>query len=187
MRDHFGPTALLLSRVPLKFLENKYSIMLPETDEPSAVNLLTALAFMRGFMSSSGIPDCSRAARLLSKDVVNGRIRWVAAPPGVDQEIFDATINESEAKSSTTGRVQLAQLEKRGLLNGASVANRRVDANFFDAKPSVPYVKTGRASIPLKSTGTVVPAAITDSGPSSKKHYNKNKKEKIRRLYVESC
>lgn len=42
-----------------------------------------------GYMSSSGVADCSRAARLILKDVVSGKVKWVAAPPDVDQKEFD--------------------------------------------------------------------------------------------------
>lgn len=40
-------------------------------------------------MSSAGVADCSRAARLVLKDVVNGKVKWVAAPPNIVQEKFD--------------------------------------------------------------------------------------------------
>ena len=184
MREHFKPTALLLSRVPLNFLEHKYSIMLPESEEPSAVNLLTALAFMRGFMSASGVPDCSRSARMLIKDVVNGRVKWVAAPPSVDQEVFDSITYPADLAPSTTGRVQLSQLEKRGLLHGHSTVDKRVETNFFVADTASAHVKTGRGHLPFQPSGTVVPTSVDPE--SSKKHFNKNKKEKIRRVYVQT-
>lgn len=46
-------------------------------------------ALISGYMSSSGVADCSRAARLVLKDVVNGKIKWIAAPPNMDQKKFD--------------------------------------------------------------------------------------------------
>lgn len=46
-------------------------------------------ALISGYMSSSGVADCSRAARLVLKDVVNGKVKWIAAPPNMDQKEFD--------------------------------------------------------------------------------------------------
>ena len=96
MRDFFSPVQLLCNRVPRTYFEALYSVLLPKPADhedpnrpPTAHELLTTVAFMKGFMSSSGIPDCSRAARLILKDVVNGKLRCIAAPPGVPQEEFD--------------------------------------------------------------------------------------------------
>lgn len=40
-------------------------------------------------MSAAGIPDCSRAARVILKDTFNGKLKWMSAPPGFDQKEFD--------------------------------------------------------------------------------------------------
>lgn len=188
MREHFGPTSLLLSRVPLSFIEDTYSVMLPQRDTPSAVEVLTAIAFMRGFMSSSGIPDCSRAARLLIKDVVNGKVLWVAAPPGKDQHEFDKLVYPEERVNKKCGFVQLQQLEKRGLIEGDAVLNRRLDNNFFDGENATAHVKTGRGISDVRA-GIVSDIPSNTSIPSApefgnKKHHNRNKKEKLRRIYV---
>ena len=96
MRDFFSPVTLLCNRVPRLYFEAMYSVLLPKPADhenpnrpPTAHELLTSVAFMKGFMSSAGVPDCSRAARLILKDVVNGKLRWIAAPPGVPQDEFD--------------------------------------------------------------------------------------------------
>ncbi|OZC08764.1 hypothetical protein X798_04178 [Onchocerca flexuosa] len=97
MREYLSPVELLLTRVPRRYFEKIYSVMLTsitgdDNDEEtlvSAHDLLTAIAFIRGYMSSSGVADCSRAARLVLKDVVNGKVKWVAAPPNIDQKEFD--------------------------------------------------------------------------------------------------
>ncbi|KAK6061010.1 ribosomal L27e protein [Cooperia oncophora] len=178
MREHFGPIALLLSRIPVSFFEHTYSVMLPENSEPSALNLLTSIAFMRGFMSASGIPDCSRAARFVIKDVVNGRLRWVAPPPGIDQEEFNSHLYSVTAPCS--GRVQLEQLEKRGLLEGAGVLNKKVDSQFFNETTGAAHTRSARGTSTLQSAGSVIPNAIEKG---DKHHNNKNKKEKLRRIY----
>ncbi|VDM91490.1 unnamed protein product [Onchocerca ochengi] len=109
MREYLSPVELLLTRVPRRYFEKTYSVMLTsitgdDNDEEtlvSAHDLLTAIAFIRGYMSSSGVADCSRAARLVLKDVVNGKVKWVAAPPNIDQKEFDKlTYNVLDEASS---------------------------------------------------------------------------------------
>ncbi|KAK6027526.1 ribosomal L27e protein, partial [Ostertagia ostertagi] len=179
MREHFGPTTLLLSRIPVSFFEHTYSVMLPENSEPSALNLLTSIAFMRGFMSASGIPDCSRAARYVIKDVVCGRLRWVAPPPGIDQKEFNSRLYSVTASSS--GRVQLEQLEKRGLLEGAGVLNKKVDSQFFNEVQGAAHTRSAKTNSTVLNVGSVVPNA---GEKGDKHHHNKNKKEKLRRIYT---
>lgn len=55
MREHFAPIALLASRVPRRYFETTYSVMLPKPAEhehpespPTAHQLLTSVAFIRG-------------------------------------------------------------------------------------------------------------------------------------------
>lgn len=73
------------------------------------------LSYFLGFMSSAGIPDCSRAARFIIKDVINGKLKWVAAPPGISQDLFDRytyreflDLNKEEIKKK--GAVLLQQV-----------------------------------------------------------------------------
>lgn len=42
----------------------------------------------RGFMTHKGIPDGSRAARLILKDYVNGKLLYCYPPPAYDAEEF---------------------------------------------------------------------------------------------------
>ncbi|KJH52941.1 ribosomal L27e protein [Dictyocaulus viviparus] len=178
MRDYVGPTALLLSRVPTSFFEHMYSIMLPKDSNISALNLLTSIAFIRGFMTASGIPDCSRAARLVIKDVSAGRIKWVAPPPGVSHEMFNCHLYSKHLKIPKSGRVQLEQLEKRGLLEGDHISEAKVDSLFFDAKVSNVYMRPCTPFVSV-SNATITPI---NAKPGDKHHYNKNKREKLRRL-----
>lgn len=96
MRDHFSPIQLLANRIPRRHFEALYSVLLPKpadheltTRPPTAHELLTTVAFMKGFMSSRGIPDCSRSSRLILKDVISGKLKWIASPPGFPQDQFD--------------------------------------------------------------------------------------------------
>ncbi|CAI5438680.1 unnamed protein product [Caenorhabditis angaria] len=177
MRDHFSPTSLLLSRVPVHVIEHMYSIMLPEMEKPSAVNLLNSLAFMRGFMASSGIPDCSRAARMLLKDVVNGKLIWAAAPPHIDQEHFDSYLYVDK-RTKEIGRVQMEKLAKLQLLESESIQGGKFDVQFFDEVVGAAHVKDSKNLV--RNLGSAVPSGPTES--NGKKHF-KGKKDKIRRIY----
>ncbi|KAJ1346290.1 hypothetical protein KIN20_001050 [Parelaphostrongylus tenuis] len=180
MREHFGPVALLLSRVPISFFERMYSIMLPDGSKSSALNLLTSIAFIRGFMSASGIPDCSRAARMVIKDVVAGRIKWVAPPPGIDHEVFNSHLYSGDSDRPESGRVQLGQLEKRGLLESDVLSSKKIDSMFFNTNNNRVHNRTFNDTTFVPVSTSVVSATLEKG---SKHHYNKNKKEKLRRLY----
>ncbi|PAV81923.1 hypothetical protein WR25_10008 [Diploscapter pachys] len=174
MRDHFGPVGLLMTRMPLNILEDAYAMMLPKEGKPSPLSLLTCLAFVRGFMSSAGIPDCSRAARLIIKDLISGKLLWVAAPPATtSQEDFDRiTYRETDTERKQKGQVALEQIEKRGLLNGDEQRSKQLDANFFGEGVGTAHVKG-------------VSRGVTKKKDGAKKHNNRNKKEKLRRIYAD--
>ena len=49
-------------------------------------------------MTARGLPDSSRAARIILKDYVDGRLIYCHAPPGIKQQEFQpvtAEMNES--------------------------------------------------------------------------------------------
>ncbi|GMR53607.1 hypothetical protein PMAYCL1PPCAC_23802 [Pristionchus mayeri] len=169
MRDHFGPISLLISRVPADWICDRYSLTLAAEDI-DAVKLLTAIAFVRGMMSSSGVPDCSRAARLLAKDVVVGKILWVAAPPSHDQKEFDDLFFLKKGVK-IRGQAQLRQMEKKGLIESSKVANERFDQCFFDGPGSQAHVMTRKPG-------------VTPLDDASKKHFKK--KDKARRMFVQT-
>ena len=43
---------------------------------------------MRGFMKPGGVPDETRAARVILKDFVTGKLLVCKAPPGNDQGMY---------------------------------------------------------------------------------------------------
>ncbi|KAI1716725.1 50S ribosome-binding GTPase domain-containing protein [Ditylenchus destructor] len=180
MKDGYTPIQLLCNRIPRSQFESTYSILLPKPADhepsdrpPTAHELLTSLAFMRGFMTSSaGVPDCSRAARLILKDVVNGKLKWIAAPPGIPQEEFNDWAGDSEEKLDRfkeAGNNMIRQLERRNLLQGPRAVGAKVDNNFFERTQTGAHIKGG--------AGT---AAQPDG---DKRHGNKNKREKLRRVF----
>lgn len=93
-----------------------------DNEPPAAHDFLTVIAFMKGFlhtldaiyvirklcnfigyMAQSGIPDCSRAAKLVLTDVVSGRVKLLSAPPNFSQSQFDAfTYGDEESANAKT-------------------------------------------------------------------------------------
>ena len=80
--------SLLVSRVPGHVLEAKYGLVLPSGEAVTSERLLTAYGTLRGFMTAGGRPDQARAARILLKDYVGGKLLYCEAPPGVIQDDF---------------------------------------------------------------------------------------------------
>ncbi|EFO20434.1 hypothetical protein LOAG_08056 [Loa loa] len=189
MREYLSPVELLLTRIPRRYFEKIYSVMLTSTDDDddketllSAHDLLTAIAFIRGYMSSSGVADCSRAARLVLKDVVNGKVKWVAAPPNVNQKEFDKLtyniLDEANSMKSKPNSGIMRQLEKRHLLQDMKPSDKLLDEQFFLGSSSKAHIRS------LRSMPNFAPSQGNETRPS-KKHFNKNKHEKLRRIFVD--
>ncbi|ESO10193.1 hypothetical protein HELRODRAFT_130955, partial [Helobdella robusta] len=81
MKDYLSPTAIVCNLISKTVFEQTYGIILEENTKSSPYDLLTAYARVRGFMTHKGVPDCSRAARLIIKDFVNGKLCYCACPP----------------------------------------------------------------------------------------------------------
>merc|ERR1711874_555556 len=89
LRDHVPSVNQMLQNIPTHVLEATYGLVLPK--EPvvlSSEQVLTAYGTLRGFMTAGGCPDQARAARILLKDYVSGRLLHCQAPAGVDQREF---------------------------------------------------------------------------------------------------
>lgn len=56
---------------------------------PTAVELLRAFAYARGWVASSGLPDETRAGRRILKDYVDGKTLYCKAPPGASQAVLE--------------------------------------------------------------------------------------------------
>lgn len=68
----------LCKLIPREILESIYGINIPEPGEgqdpdrpPTADEFLSAYSRVRGFMTSHGVPDCSRGARYIIKDFLS--------------------------------------------------------------------------------------------------------------------
>ncbi|KAI0108722.1 hypothetical protein GGR51DRAFT_124602 [Nemania sp. FL0031] len=104
LREFTGPAGLITHRIPQPFLEAIYGIHIKTrpleeggTGIPTASELLAAYAKARGFKTQGvGLPDEARAARVVLKDYVNGKLLYVEPPPGwgdggeFNHELYDA-------------------------------------------------------------------------------------------------
>ncbi|NXH97493.1 LSG1 GTPase, partial [Pachycephala philippinensis] len=196
MRDHVPPISLIsfawayvCQHIPRNILEATYGINIirPREDEdpdrkPTAEELLTAYGYMRGFMTSHGQPDQPRSARYVLKDYVGGKLLYCHPPPGIDPNDFQHQ-HQRRPESRTvqaTGRVKPEKNTK------AEQIENVVDKTFFHQENVRALMKGVRAAMGYRPGSGLVP--VTASNPGNvvgkpwKKHGNRNKKEKIRRI-----
>lgn len=189
MRDHIPPISLVCQRIPRHILEATYGINIirPREDEdpdraPTSEEFLTSYGYMRGYMTAHGQPDQPRSARYVLKDYVIGKLLYCHPPPGIDASDFQPQYKSiSECKSIQKN----TKLKARGNEKAKQIENI-VDKTFFHQEnvraltkgiQSVMGYKPGSGPVP--STGAIAEPA---TGKPWKKHGNKNKKEKVRRL-----
>ncbi|GBP37835.1 Large subunit GTPase 1 homolog [Eumeta japonica] len=179
MRSHDAAMARLCQLVPKKTFEEKYGLLLPQDDNESALSykqILTAHAFNRGFMTAAGQPDVSRSARLLLKDAATGRLQWAVLPHGVTlkSESVNETPKVGERRKPTPREARMVE----GWLNKSS----EIDKAFFAMSKSSAHTK-GKPIMGI--TGTATPQdASAKPWKLEKRHANKNKREKLRRVYA---
>uniref|UniRef100_A0A8C5GQS8 Large subunit GTPase 1 homolog n=1 Tax=Gouania willdenowi TaxID=441366 RepID=A0A8C5GQS8_GOUWI len=179
MRDHV---------IPRHVLEGTYGINIirPREDEdpdrpPTSEEMLMAYGYMRGFMTSHGQPDQSRSARYILKDYVTGRLLYCHPPPHVDAENFQPQHCKFQRKEEDVNDLCTATNKPQKIKRIENV----VDKNFFHQEnvraltkgvQSVMGYKPGSGPVDSKE------AASETVGKPWKKHGNRNKKEKVRRL-----
>ncbi|KAM9832352.1 large subunit GTPase 1 homolog [Neosynchiropus ocellatus] len=188
MRDHVPAITHVCQTIPRHVFEGTYGINIirPREDEdpdrpPTSEELLMAYGYMRGFMTSHGQPDQPRSARYILKDYVNGKLLYCHPPPHINAEDFQPqhskfhkTEIDNTVFSSATNRTKVKRIENV------------VDKTFFHAEnvralskgvQSVMGYKPGSGPVGLDKAATE-PAV----GKPWKKHGNRKKKEKVRRL-----
>ncbi|XP_076974034.1 large subunit GTPase 1 homolog isoform X1 [Tamandua tetradactyla] len=191
MRDHIPPVSLVCHNIPRHVLEATYGINIikPREDEdplrpPTSEELLTAYGYMRGFMTAHGQPDQPRSARYILKDYVSGKLLYCHPPPGTDpvtfqhqhQQLLENKMNGNEIKVQPGRSKRAKQIENA------------VDRSFFHQENVRALTKGIQTVMGYKPGSVLVTASNMRSSESGagkpwKKHGNKNKKEKSRRLY----
>ncbi|XP_076879547.1 large subunit GTPase 1 homolog [Brachyhypopomus gauderio] len=188
MRDHIPAISLVCQTIPRSVLEGIYGINIikPREDEdperpPTAEELLRAYGYMRGFMTAHGQPDQSRSARYVLKDYVSGKLLYCHPPPHISAEHF-----QPQHSSFSTQAAHQGPSSHTSSTSKVKQIENSVDKNFFHQENARALTKgvqmvmgyrpgagpVGHAQVPLDQ----------QAGKPWKKHGNKNKKEKVRRL-----
>ncbi|XP_021065078.1 large subunit GTPase 1 homolog [Mus pahari] len=190
MRDHVPPVSLVCQNIPRRVLEATYGINIikPREDEdpyrpPTSEELLTAYGCMRGFMTAHGQPDQPRSARYILKDYVGGKLLYCHPPPGKDPVAF-----QHQHQQLLESKVKGEELRfQPGRNQRAKQIENVVDKTFFHQENVRALTKGVQAVMGYKpGSGLVTAAAVSAEnvpGKPWKKHGNRNKKEKSRRLY----
>ncbi|KZV77679.1 P-loop containing nucleoside triphosphate hydrolase protein [Peniophora sp. CONT] len=167
LREHTGPTALVVKRVPRDVIELTYGLAIRAKGVEeggdgmiTAEDLLIAYAVARGFSRSGmGNPDEARAARYILKDYVNAKLLYCHPPPGTDADAFNAeTHAHALYKYADKKRAPTTHVRKNAdtyvpveipVVDGQPVQGHRskaIDDKFFEDGTGLsarPFVKGG--------------------------------------------
>uniref|UniRef100_A0A1A7Y354 Large subunit GTPase 1 homolog n=1 Tax=Iconisemion striatum TaxID=60296 RepID=A0A1A7Y354_9TELE len=189
MRDHVPAASLITQTIPRHVLEGTYGINIirPREDDdpnrpPTSEEFLMAYGYMRGFMTSHGQPDQPRSARYILKDYVNGKLLFCHPPPHVNPEDFQPQHSKFLKRDSDVLDAFAASHKQPKIKRIENV----VDKNFFHQENVRALTKGVKSIMGYKpgsgpvGPGTSEPEAVM--GKPWKKHGNRNKKEKVRRI-----
>eukprot|EP00271_Cylindrocystis_brebissonii_P001093 TRINITY_DN11344_c0_g1_i1.p1 TRINITY_DN11344_c0_g1~~TRINITY_DN11344_c0_g1_i1.p1 ORF type:complete len:824 (+),score=185.19 TRINITY_DN11344_c0_g1_i1:521-2992(+) len=130
LTDQRGAVEVVCERVPRDVLEKTYGLHIPLPKEhehpdrpPTAEELLRTFALSRGQLASSGLPDETRASRLILKDYLSGHLPDFHLPP-----------NDDDANGERLARVSRWPVGKSasgGSMPGGG-GSRRVSEEYVD-------------------------------------------------------
>jgi len=193
LRDYVSPVNLLCSRIPRRELEQTYGLLIPRPPEgqlqsrpPNAEEFLSSHGLMRGYMTSQGRPDCSRSARVVLKDHVNGKLLFCHPPPDLDPTVFYGRLSGEEEEVVESGKEMVSlndniMSSKRS--RGAMLTSEKIDAEFFSGSRQG-FGSRGKKGVFSNSAGQSVSVGQSSQDDKPwKKHNNRNKKEKLRRVF----
>jgi len=93
MRDYWPVIELICKRIPREILNAQYGIQIPISKDLSHIDVahqraeefLTTYCVARSMLAaSSGVPDNQKAARIIVRDYVVGKLLYCHAPPTID-------------------------------------------------------------------------------------------------------
>lgn len=152
LRERNSSVELLISRIPVEILRHLYKYQGSAT--PTASQLLSAFAASRGFRTAfHGNPDESRAARIILKDYVSGKLKHCTGPPGIENFMSIADpqleLEKSMALRRKTTIAPLAEAEPDEFLTakGAFVGNAHVSFTTGTSHGGI------RGAAPLRAMG----------------------------------
>lgn len=188
MRDHVPPVNQLCIYIPRHILEERYGIMIPkpmeeedQTRPPHSEELLLAYGYNRGYMTANGQPDQARAARYILKDLVNGKLLYCYAPPGIPQETFHTF---PEKKVVVSNHVIPPRQQRATRVVSTAKASTDLDAEFFKNNSSGVYMK-GNPKLPHlrpPTGGSVDEVTTAMHGVHMSNPWKKTKREKKEKL-----
>ncbi|KAK6522224.1 hypothetical protein TWF281_002791 [Arthrobotrys megalospora] len=191
LREFTGPAGLVAQRVPKSYLEGLYGITItvrpPEeggTGIPTASEMLMAYARARGFTKTGTGRnwDESRAARLILKDYVNGKLLFCHPPPA-DPEIDGREFNKElydierlparrrEAILAAAASPSISELHEDGTLSTTTLSlddemvplnpaaekgtkSKNLDKQFFKSMGAGGHIKTPYRYVAAGRTGS---------------------------------
>eukprot|EP00026_Physarum_polycephalum_P006509 Phypoly_transcript_06553.p1 GENE.Phypoly_transcript_06553~~Phypoly_transcript_06553.p1 ORF type:complete len:552 (+),score=75.03 Phypoly_transcript_06553:68-1723(+) len=137
MRDFISPVDLVCQRIPRDALESTYGVVLPPPGEtepqdrpPKGDELLNAYAYVRGFMTASGLPDQSRAARIVLTHYVSGKLIYCHPPPGVEAKSFQVKRSREKEPAPSAKKDQPEKKKKPTYL--ANATRSAGDDTYYD-------------------------------------------------------
>ncbi|KAI9355901.1 P-loop containing nucleoside triphosphate hydrolase protein [Zopfochytrium polystomum] len=182
LREHTAPSTLVAQRIPRHALETIYGIRIRTLDEEGNLDmngavtgedLCQAYAIARGFKKSGqGNPDESRAARIVLKDYVQGKLLYCHPPPDlkVTPAVFNAEVYAGDEyrrkgkKRTTNVNELLSDWSPFGQAGSnpadEALMNRSLDANFF--KPARSGAAAG-GEVGVKTKGKFASQSFTRS------------------------
>ena len=166
LTEYMTSMDLMLTKVPFAYLLKHYGIMKScvldakksERKISDSMLFLSSFGLMRGFVKGGGVPDQARAARVVLKDFVTGKLRFCQAPPsGVDQLEFCPYNTDCDEEITASEDLELEEsFPELKLASGVHMRGRR------------------HVAVNGNPLGSV---------PKQKRHSNAKKREKARRVY----
>ncbi|KAF3775983.1 GTPase [Nymphaea thermarum] len=163
MTEHRQALQVVANHVPRVVLENVYNISLPKPKPyesqcrpPFSSELLRTYCSSRGYVSSSGLPDETRAARQILKDYIDGKLPHFQLPPELPADVSEQDIAErmglchlGDYLNKRLESDSEKQHEASEDAVSSNVANLLSDLDAFDSSSdlagSVAYVKEKKA------------------------------------------
>jgi len=133
LRDYITPCELVAQRISRSQLKQVYGLSIPPHIQMDGRILLQAYARMRGFYKDRGELDESRAARIILKDFVAGKLLYCQCPPNLTpaakKEFYESFSNPlasyaSAMTAAIQASAQAAGVAASSVTTGVEVSNK---------------------------------------------------------------
>ncbi|KAI4465309.1 large subunit gtpase 1 -related [Holotrichia oblita] len=125
-------------------------------------------------MTANGQPDNPRAARLIIKDFISGKLLYVHSPPGTKDDDFHNWPPQKYSNKVLAPREIKAVKSHR-------ITTEELDNTFFNASRNGVHTKGEKTG----SSSTQYPQGSNEKPwKQFNRHANKKKREKLRRVYA---